>query len=156
MNLETRQARDAFVKKRLAQTEVWTAESIMALILELRTRFYSKKMPLNQIWITLWHNGFRDNPSLSNDVHPLLRAAQKKLNLAERKARTYFAYLTPKGKLIPSTIRVKSGDAFAALQASDAKYRHANYYACPQVKVTVKVLETIMPTQLRRINVKET
>ncbi len=51
---------------------------------------------------------------------------------------TFHAYLTPKGALIPSTIRQKEGDALHALTKSGTQYRHGlGHGVCRPVRVTV-------------------
>jgi len=64
----------------------------------------------------------------------------------------YFAYTTPRGKLLPSTIRSKEGDAFDALTKTDAKYRHKDYArTCKLVRVTVLVQDQEAPEKLKRL-----
>ena len=50
---------------------------------------------------------------------------------------THWAYLTPNGELIPSTIREKPGDSESALLRSGIKYRGISPKACREVRVEV-------------------
>jgi hypothetical protein len=64
---------------------------------------------------------------------------------------TFHAYVTQKGRLLPSTLRLKEGDARDALEKCGYKYRGAAE-SCRPVRVTV-VLEEAPTARLRRAQV---
>lgn len=53
--------------------------------------------------------------------------------------RKMWAYLSPTGELLPSTIREREGDSDSCLKKGNAKYRH-NINDCIKVNVLVDVI----------------
>jgi hypothetical protein len=62
----------------------------------------------------------------------------------------YYAYVTPDGALLPSTIRVKPGDSGAALKKTDLKYRKPDEVAKCRL-IRVQIIDIDKPEPLRRL-----
>jgi hypothetical protein len=56
--------------------------------------------------------------------------------------RKMWAYLSPGGQLIPSTIREREGDSDSCLEKCGANYRH-NLNDCIKVRVVVDILDPV-------------